>query len=69
MKTAMKLQIDSKIRINCPSERKYPAFYAAFHGKSGVVQRLPNFGEVAVVLLDKAKEQITVEPEWLAHQR
>ena len=51
----------TKVRIHCPSARRYPSFYAAFHGRAGVIVKddrmlttafekisIPSIGEINV---------------------
>ena len=64
----MKLQRQQKVRINCPNQRKWPAFHKAFHGKVGIV--IIEYD--SFVKLDISTEKISipwinVDQTWLSH--
>ena len=68
----MTIKKDSAIRIACPAgtERKYPAFYEAFEGRSGRVlhgfAKHPDLFCVDVSRKGESGQFINVERQWLA---
>ena len=73
----MAIKQGDKVTVRCPSERRYPNFHRAFHGKPGHVvgvskfhfdeRGLPIYLEVNLANAgDAEKQTIVVERNWLA---
>lgn len=64
----MKVAADMKVRINCPSAKKYPSFHRAFHGRLGrVVADLVTTDFVAIDISRDGESVpfINVDRNWL----
>jgi ribosomal protein L21E len=56
------------VRINCPSEERWPSFYKAFHGKVGtVVKMYESFAKIDISTDKVAVPYINVDLAWLEH--
>ena len=70
----IKLKQGDDVRINCPSEKKFPSFYGAFHGMAARVIAVEPKGALGIVIIDisrrdkgEAGRWINVDMGWLSH--
>lgn len=64
----MKLQKDKRVKIKCPNPEKYPAFYAAFAGRVGIIERFSIDFKTAVIKLGDQHINVEANERWLQNE-